>query len=124
MKFSAPNPPVQATTSSISRSVASTVPTASPSTVAPVIVAATNPVPVQQPLRANLQAYGHFPYAQANPIDLTIVSSYATGKEQRFEALNLKAGRALMQMIYAAREEGVWIVPVSGFRTIEQQQKL
>ncbi|MUG97210.1 D-alanyl-D-alanine carboxypeptidase family protein [Scytonema sp. UIC 10036] len=53
-----------------------------------------------------------------------IVSSYATGDKQRFESLNVEAGQALMRMMYAAREEGVWIVPVSGFRTVEQQQKL
>ena len=52
------------------------------------------------------------------------IASYATGEYQRFESLAPEAGKALMKMIYAAREEGIWIVPVSGFRTIDFQEKL
>ncbi|MBD2208613.1 M15 family metallopeptidase [Nostoc linckia FACHB-104] len=55
---------------------------------------------------------------------MTLVGSYASGTDQRFESLNIEAVQAFMKMTYAAREVGVWIIPVSGFRTIEQQQKL
>jgi zinc D-Ala-D-Ala carboxypeptidase len=68
--------------------------------------------------------YGHFTYAQANTNEVITVASYATGEFQRFESVSPEAGKALMKMIYAAREEKVWIIIVSGFRTIEQQQKL
>ena len=68
--------------------------------------------------------FGHFAYAQADPKRIMMIASYATQKYQRFEWLAPEAGKALMEMIYAARDEGVWIVPVSGFRSIEQQQKL
>ena len=69
-------------------------------------------------------SYGHLPYAQANPKHMLLIASYATGKEQRFESLHPEAGKALMKMIFAARETGVWLVPVSGFRTISQQDRL
>ena len=38
--------------------------------------------------------------------------------------MHTEAALALMKMIYAARDEGVWIVPVSGFRTIAHQETL
>jgi zinc D-Ala-D-Ala carboxypeptidase len=130
IKFSAPNPTTVGATSSSPPKVVSVVPTSSSTEASSVIVSsqpvriAANPASVQQQPIENQIAYGHFPYAQANPSELMIVSSYATGDNQRFESLNTEAGQALMQMMYAAREEGVWIVSVSGFRTIEQQQKL
>ncbi|WP_420758980.1 M15 family metallopeptidase [Nostoc sp. CALU 546] len=55
---------------------------------------------------------------------MMIVGSYASGTEQRFEFLNPEACQAFMKMIYAARDAGVWIIPVSGFRSVQQQEKL
>jgi zinc D-Ala-D-Ala carboxypeptidase len=55
---------------------------------------------------------------------LMLIASYAKGEDQRFELMDIEAGKALMKLISAARDEGVWIVPVSGFRTIEYQTKL
>lgn len=68
--------------------------------------------------------YGHFPYPEANQNNLIIISSYAQKQYQRFERMHTEAALALMKMIYAARDEGVWIVPVSGFRTIAYQETL
>jgi len=68
--------------------------------------------------------YGHLAYKQADPDQMMLVASYATGKNQRFESLRPKAAKALMRMIYAARDDGIWIVPVSGFRSWERQNKL
>ncbi|GAB1541815.1 hypothetical protein NUACC21_44880 [Scytonema sp. NUACC21] len=130
MKFSAPNPTSVRATTSPPSNVVSVVPTASSAKVSPVVVSANpvqvpaNPAPGQQQSIQSQISYGHFAYAQANPSELMIVASYATGEDRRFESLHFDAGKALMQMIYAARQEGVWIVPVSGFRTVEQQQKL
>lgn len=69
-------------------------------------------------------AYGHFFYSEADANKMMMMGSYAMGEYQRFEFLESEAAKALMRMIYAARDEGIWIVPVSGFRTIEQQEKL
>lgn len=68
--------------------------------------------------------YGHLPYAEANPEDLIIVSSFGLGDNQRFEKLHPAAAAALMQMSNAARDEGVWIVLLSGFREYDKQEEL
>ncbi|RMF67288.1 MAG: D-alanyl-D-alanine carboxypeptidase family protein [Cyanobacteria bacterium J069] len=53
-----------------------------------------------------------------------VVASYSQDVAQRFERLHTDAGLALLKMIDAARLEGVWIVPVSGFRDYERQTRL
>jgi len=97
---------------------------AAPNALTNSTVASAKPYLAQQASVASQLAYGHFPYLQAEPSGMAIVASYATGEYQRFESLDPEAGKALMKLIYAARDEGVWIIPVSGFRTIEYQQKL
>ncbi|MEC4986371.1 MAG: M15 family metallopeptidase [Oscillatoria sp. PMC 1068.18] len=68
--------------------------------------------------------YGHFRYSQADTKILTVISSYGTGEYQRFESLQTEAAKELMEMIYAARQDGIWLVPVSGFRDLETQKQL
>jgi D-alanyl-D-alanine carboxypeptidase len=68
--------------------------------------------------------YSHFPYAEADTNRLMIIASYAQQEYQRFEQLDKEASLALMKMIYAARDEGVWLVPVSGFRNFTNQDLL
>ncbi|NEP90009.1 MAG: M15 family metallopeptidase [Okeania sp. SIO2C2] len=96
--------------------------TVSPSPPSPAIAPSVEPKSV---LTVKKPKFGHFPYQEGDPQKMVIVSSYATGAEyQRFEKLTPEAAFALMKMIYAARDEGVWIVPVSGFRTIADQEQL
>ncbi|WP_249064291.1 M15 family metallopeptidase [Argonema antarcticum] len=129
MQLSSQNLPVQSTTKSPSNLVSpqpnssSPVPSAS---VAPTnsTVGSANLDLAQQGSVFSQTTYGHFPYKQADPKRMIIVASYATEEYQRFESVDPEAGKALMKMIYAARDEGVWIILVSGFRTIKQQQKL
>ncbi|BAU41523.1 D-alanyl-D-alanine carboxypeptidase family protein [Leptolyngbya sp. O-77] len=71
-----------------------------------------------------LPRYGHFAFAEADPADLMVVASYSQDVAQRFEQLHTDAGLALLKMIDAARLDGVWIVPVSGFRDYERQTRL
>lgn len=81
------------------------------------------PIPSTAPLVQ--PKFGHFPYPESDPERLLTIASYATGEEyQRFEKLAPEAAFALMKLIYAARDDGVWIVPVSGFRTKDYQEKL
>ena len=68
--------------------------------------------------------YGHFSYSEANLSETMIIASYAQQQEQRFERMSEEAAVALMKMIYAARDDGVWLVPVSGFRDISKQKLL
>jgi zinc D-Ala-D-Ala carboxypeptidase len=67
---------------------------------------------------------GHFPYAEIDPSQRILIASYAQDEYQRFEYMSVEAGKSLMKLIYAARDQGVWIVPVSGFRSIEKQKEL
>ena len=67
---------------------------------------------------------GHLNYQEADKEDLVTIASYAQGKYQRYEQLHKDAALALMKMIYAARDNRVWIVPVSGYRDVEKQHHL
>lgn len=67
---------------------------------------------------------GHFPFVEGNSSEMLTIASYGPGEYQRFEKLAPETALALMKLIYAARYEGVWIVPVSGFRNIADQEKL
>jgi D-alanyl-D-alanine carboxypeptidase len=130
MRFSASNPPVQAkisptattTVSAPPNSVSAALPTAIPTNSTPIELSKITQV--EKKPTSNQLAFGHFPYTQANPNQMMLIGSYASGADQRFESLNTEAVKAFMKMTYAAREVGVWIIPVSGFRTIEQQEKL
>lgn len=131
IRLSFTNPSVQATTyptpSSTITPKLDSIPTAIPNTAitinpTPIAVEKLSPLK-QQPITTRLE-YGHFRYAQADQNQMMIVGSYASGVEQRFEYLNPEASQAFMKMIYTAREAGIWIIPVSGFRSIEQQEKL
>ncbi|NER00518.1 MAG: M15 family metallopeptidase [Cyanothece sp. SIO2G6] len=68
--------------------------------------------------------YGHLRYAEADPESLTVIGSFGVGQYQRYESLAPDAALALMNMIYAARDQGVWIVPASAYRTIDRQRGL
>lgn len=61
---------------------------------------------------------GHKPYEEA-PAD-TLVSVTADGGI----TLRRPAATAFIDMVNAARNDGVYIVPLSGFRSVEQQQYL
>lgn len=75
-------------------------------------------------LESNEMYLGHFRYAEADPSSLTIIGSYGKDEYQRFEYLNSEAAQALMKLIYAARHDKIWIVPVSAFRSFERQKIL
>ncbi len=100
----------------------------------PVIAISTqSPPPTDLSTRPPIQAtkpindepkLGHFAYSENPTEDMTYISSYAEKENQRFERLSLDAGLALMKLIYAARTERIWIIPVSGFRSVVQQEKL
>ncbi|MEO1211698.1 MAG: D-alanyl-D-alanine carboxypeptidase family protein [Cyanobacteria bacterium J06638_20] len=68
--------------------------------------------------------FGHLPYAESPPSELMVVSSYTAANEQRFEQMEEAAGLALLEMIDAARRDGIWLVPISGFRDYERQDFL
>lgn len=67
---------------------------------------------------------GHFLFGEGDFSHMMLIASYGPGEYQRFERLTSEASLALMKLIYAARDEGIWIIPVSGFRSISDQEKL
>jgi len=69
-------------------------------------------------------SYGHFYYPEADAKNLFIVSSYGLGQYQDFERMQPEASLSLMKMIYSAREDGVWIIPASAFRSVKSQEQL
>jgi D-alanyl-D-alanine carboxypeptidase len=68
--------------------------------------------------------FGHLPYADAKVEELIVISSYGQQEYQRFERLMPDAALALMKMMYAARDDGIWIIPASAFRDFKKQQEL
>ena len=74
--------------------------------------------------RTYRQRFGHLPYAESPPSELMVVSSYTAANEQRFEQMEEAAGLALLEMIDAARRDGIWLVPISGFRDYARQDFL
>ncbi len=83
------------------------------------------PEPVPEPDTLTIEAkYGHLPYAEGNAIAMERIASYAEGDTQRYEMLHSDAAAALLDMVAAARVDGVWLVPTSGFRTIAEQRTL
>jgi zinc D-Ala-D-Ala carboxypeptidase len=126
MKFLPLNLSVQSTTNSSSNlpqyTQKSPVPTVSVSSAK-----TTSSVNLEKEKQVSIKsknAYGHLPYPQADFNQLITIASYAMGEYQRYEYLAPEAGKTLMKMVYAARDKGVWIVPVSGFRTVTDQEKL
>lgn len=76
------------------------------------------------PSSADMDFQGHYPYASADESLLITVSSYGAGVDQRFERLNPPTARATLRMVAAARADGVWLVPISGFRDEDVQAQL
>ena len=66
--------------------------------------------------------FGYFLYPEGNPNKMIVIGSYGQSKSQSFERLAPEAGVALIKLIDAARQEGVWIIPVAGFRSIADQE--
>lgn len=66
--------------------------------------------------------HGHLPYAEASPEQLVRIGIY--GADQREERLDHTAADAFGKMVAAAQEDGIQLIPISGFRTLADQEKL
>ncbi|MEL6159066.1 MAG: M15 family metallopeptidase [Cyanobacteria bacterium J06554_11] len=87
--------------------------------VSPTASLSDSPVPPAETVK-----YGHQPYAEAEAVAMVPIASYAEGESQRVEMLHPDAAKALFDLVAAARADGLWIVPASGYRTIAQQRML
>ncbi|MBC7880957.1 MAG: D-alanyl-D-alanine carboxypeptidase family protein [Anaerolineae bacterium] len=73
----------------------------------------------------SVEKYGHLPYQEASQADVELVGSYGLSqKDERYEFLHKEASHAWLHMQFAARDEGVWLIIISGFRTEVRQTKV
>jgi zinc D-Ala-D-Ala carboxypeptidase len=68
--------------------------------------------------------YGHFPYEEASSSRIESVGEYARDDFARSESMDYEAAEVFRQMQAAAKAEGISLMPISGFRTIEVQASL
>ncbi|WP_442957325.1 D-alanyl-D-alanine carboxypeptidase family protein [Phormidium sp. CCY1219] len=90
-----------------------------PQTEQPTAEASPTPTAANgEPSETDEGLLGHLPYEQASPEDLQAIVSDGSIK------LRQTAAEAFLDMQAAARAEGIYLVPISGFRTVEDQQYL
>ena len=65
---------------------------------------------------------GHFAYPEVAAAELVEIGPYRQTK--RIVQLHRAAAEALLRMIEAARQAGLELVPISGFRSVAYQEKL
>ncbi len=70
------------------------------------------------------QKFNHFAYAETDISRLDSVGLFIRESYEREEELDYEAADAFFEMKAAAAEEGVFLLPISGFRTIERQAEL
>jgi zinc D-Ala-D-Ala carboxypeptidase len=86
--------------------------------------------PSKKPLVSTLpnpdgESYGHLPYQEVPQAAVELVGSYGLNqKDERYEFLHKEASHAWLHMQFAAREQGVWLIIISGFRTEAHQTKV
>jgi len=108
--------------------VQSSVPPLAPPAT-PTVPAAKSPLPKVQTPKISRNSlpqarYGHLPYAEHLPEGLVTIGTYGQGTNQRSESLDQEAAAAFAQMVADAKANGVSIIPISGFRTMADQEKL
>lgn len=68
--------------------------------------------------------YGHLPYSEARYSSLASIGQFTRDSYQRDEYLNQATAMAFLNMQEAARQDGVALNPISGFRSTAVQQQL
>jgi zinc D-Ala-D-Ala carboxypeptidase len=100
--------------------IASPAPKPSPFTPQPPVPQAPAPkaLPLVKPY------FGHLPYQEDEPDRIVDAGRFIRGTYERSEALDYEANDAFQTMTAAAKVEGVFLMPISGFRTIADQRTL
>ncbi len=68
--------------------------------------------------------FNHLPYKEADPARLQPVGTFARDDFERTERLDLEAANAFIIMVREAQAQGVNLMPISGFRSVAEQQGL
>jgi zinc D-Ala-D-Ala carboxypeptidase len=83
------------------------------------------PLPQAKVALAPVKSYfGHLSYQEDDPSRLETVGRFVRGTYERPESLDFEANQAFHQMAAVAKSEGVFLMPISGFRTISDQREL
>jgi zinc D-Ala-D-Ala carboxypeptidase len=75
-------------------------------------------------LESAKENFGHLPYGEADPARLQSIGTFERDGYERPESLDYEAAQAFTSMQVAAEAQGVKLMPVSGFRSIEEQKSL
>ena len=73
---------------------------------------------------SGLSRYNHLYYLEAEPYRIVSVGFFVRESYRREEFLDYEAAQAFTDMKAAAAQQGVKLIPISGFREIARQQKL
>jgi LAS superfamily LD-carboxypeptidase LdcB len=68
--------------------------------------------------------FGHLPYAEAEESRLVSVGEFVRGSYRRTEYLDQEAATAFSQLVAAAAEANLTLQPISGFRSVKDQEEL
>ncbi len=85
------------------------------------------PAPIVTPPPAKLlikTSFGHLPYGEDDPKRLIDAGRFVRSGSARIETLDFEASQAFREMMAAAKAEGAELMPISGFRSIRDQQAL
>ena len=77
-----------------------------------------------QPTEDSSQTVNHLPYEEADPARLQVAGTFVRENFERTESLDLEAANAFILMVEEARAQGINLMPISGFRTVAEQQEL
>ena len=85
------------------------------------------PPPAAPPKTAPLNSpreFNHLPYKADDPARLQPAGTFARGDFERTELLDFEAANAFIIMVNEAKAQGVNLMPISGFRSVAEQQEL
>lgn len=68
--------------------------------------------------------HNHLPYEQANDARIVSIGSFVRESYEREEFLDADAAQAFQVMANVATADGISLIPISGFRTVEHQAEL
>lgn len=81
--------------------------------------------PQSAPSATAIQTYfGHLPYAEDDGSRLVSVGEFVRGTYKREEYLDQDAATAFTQLVTAAAQADLVLQPISGFRSVQDQQQL
>lgn len=82
------------------------------------------PVPPKSTKTEAASQPNHLPYEEADPARLQPAGTFVRENFERIESLDWEAANAFAIMVEEASAQGIYLMPISGFRTVADQQEL